>query len=176
MDLWTGCPDIVKKRLQDAQQLWAAGQVAVITTPPARTDNGETAAPYLEQVKTRRRAPRLNQEQMKDILLDKWGVICWGCGFVPPGKDRRHFDLDHNLPKASGGHNDLDNRAILCRPCNGKKSNTMTLDGLRRWNKQHGFWYGKPPVDERIPLREVVEWARNYLANQAQQARLVTAA
>lgn len=176
MDLWTGCPDIVKKRLQDAQQLWAAGQVAVITTPPARTDNGETAAPYMEQVKTRRRRPAMTREQMRAVLLEKWGVICWGCGFVPPGKDARHFDLDHNLPKAGGGHDDLDNRAILCRPCNGKKSNTMTLDGLRRWNKRNGYWYGKPPIDQRIPLREAVEWARDYLADRAEQGRLVTTA
>ena len=80
--------------------------------------------------------------------------------------------MDHNLPKAGGGTNDLDNRAILCRPCNGRKSNTLTLDGLRRANKRDGYWYGSPPIDQRIPLKLAVAWARDYLESQARQRQL----
>ncbi len=173
MDIWPGAHGIVIDRLNAAKQLWRPEDVKLATTPPERTDDADRAAPHLQQIERRReRRPLFSKPEMKAILIKQWGAVCWGCGFEPPNGDDRHFDLDHNLPKAGGGTNDLDNRAILCRPCNGRKSNTLTLDGLRRANRRDGYWYGSPPIDQRIPLRLAVAWARDYLESQARQRQL----
>ena len=67
-----------------------------------------------------------------------FGLQCWGCNFLTP--DERHLQLDHVNPTADGGSgfNHLDNRALLCGPCNLAKSNKLTLDALRRENIRQG--------------------------------------
>lgn len=173
MDLWDGCHGIIVDRLNKEKRIWRPEDVKLVTVPPDRTDDAAPAAPYLQQIERgKERRPLFSKEKMKDILIEQWGALCWGCGFEPPNRDDRFFDLDHNLPKAGGGTNDLDNRAILCRPCNGRKSNTLTIDGLRQANKRDGYWYGSPPIDQRIPLKLAVAWARDYLESQARQRQL----
>ena len=49
------------------------------------------------------------------------------------------MELDHILPRAEGGENYITNRILLCRPCNGWKSNSYTLAGLRKRNKSEGW-------------------------------------
>ena len=164
MDIWPGAYQMVLDRLNAEKQIWRPEDVRLITRPPTRTDDGVTASAYLAQIAGRpAQRPRFSKAEMKAILIRQWSAVCWGCGFEPPNGDDRHFDLDHNWPKAAGGHNDLDNRAILCRPCNGRKSNKLALDGLRMANKRDGYWYGSPPIDQRIPLQLAVAWAREYL-------------
>ena len=46
------------------------------------------------------------------------------------------MELDHIMPKKDGGENYITNRILLCRPCNGWKSNMYTLSGLQRENKR----------------------------------------
>ena len=164
MDIWPGAYQMVLDRLNAEKQIWRPEDVRLITRPPTRTDDGVTASAYLAQIAGRpAQRPRFSKAEMKAILIRQWSAVCWGCGFEPPNGDDRHFDLDHNWPKSAGGHNDLDNRAILCRPCNGRKSNKLALDGLRTANKRDGYWYGSPPIDQRIPLQLAVAWAREYL-------------
>ena len=172
MDLWTDCGQMIETRLKNETQLWTPDMVHMTKAVPIRTDNGETATVYLPELKGRvRKAPRYNKDQMMKILLDQWGFYCWGCGYEPPHQE--HFELDHITPKAAGGHNDLDNRAPLCGPCNRRKSNLLTLDGLRRANKKLKYWYGNPPIDERIPIRTAIQWAQEHLLNlEEQQPRL----
>ena len=173
MDLWDGCHSIIIDRLNKEKRIWRPGDIKLVTVPPDRTDDAAPAAPYLQQIERgKERRPLFSKEKMKDILIEQWGALCWGCGFEPPNRDDRFFDLDHNLPKAGGGTNELDNRAILCRPCNGRKSNTLTIDGLRQANKRDGYWYGSPPIDQRIPLKLAVAWARDYLETHARQRQL----
>ena len=173
MDLWTGAYQMVLDRLNAERQVWRPEDVQLVTVPPERTDAAATAAPHLQQIERRReRRPLFSNPEMKAILIKQWGAVCWGCGFEPPNGDDRHFDLDHIMPKAEGGHNHLDNRAILCRPCNGRKGNRMTLTALRQANRRDGYWYGNPPIDQRIVLKLAVEWARGYLEKAAQQAGL----
>ena len=177
MDLWEGCHDIIIDRLNGEKQIWRPEDVRLVTAPPERTDEADKAAPHLQQIELRQdRRPRFTKDQMKAILIKQWGAICWGCGFEPPktnnraqDADSRHFDLDHIDPKAEGGSNELDNRAILCRPCNGRKGDRMTLTALRRANKRDGFWYGNPPIDQRIDIRTARQWARDYLADAAEE-------
>lgn len=49
------------------------------------------------------------------------------------------MELDHIFPIAEGSENWITNRILLCRPCNGKKSNAYTLAGLRKVNKREGW-------------------------------------
>ena len=164
MDLWPGAYQMVLDRLNAEKQIWRPEDVRLITRPPTRTDDGVTASAFLAQIEGRpAQRPRFSKDEMKAILIKQWSAICWGCGFEPPNGDDRHFDLDHIAPKSEGGSNELNNRAILCRPCNGRKGNRMTLTALRAANKRDDYWYGSPPIDQRIPIRLAVAWAREYL-------------
>ena len=146
----------------------------ILDTPPIRTDDGDTA-PHLAAVYPARRKPAsMTRQQMMDILVEQWGVVCWGCGFEPP--DAEHFELDHIDPASQGGSNELDNRCPLCGPCNKRKSNRLTLVALRQLNRRLGKWYGKPPIDRRIDIRLAREWAAQYLENRARQGNLAALA
>ena len=137
--------------------------------PPVRTDDGDDI-PDLPPVYTGRPASMRRAEMVK-VLADRWGVRCWGCGFEPPRID--YLELDHITPHSGGGSNELDNRALLCGPCNRYKSNTLTLIKVRRDNERGNYWYGNPPIDLAIQLRVAANWARDYLATRAQQGRFV---
>ena len=129
--------------------------------PPKRTDNGEQTTPELKQVYSAEPANLLSHDEMKRILINQFGVECWGCGFEPPDKDDRYLHLDHINPKSSGGSNDIDNRSILCQPCNSTKLNTMTLDGLRRENKREKRM--KKPQSQLIDIQSATQWTRNHM-------------
>ena len=64
-------------------------------------------------------------------------VICAGCGRE---LEREFMELDHIHPRADGGENHITNRILLCRPCNGKKGQYLTLRGLLRENKKSAGW------------------------------------
>lgn len=73
---------------------------------------------------------------MKTRLVEVWGQVCQGCDRF--FDDLLYLELDHNTPRSSGGINHVSNRLLLCGPCNRIKSNTLTLEGLRRENKALG--------------------------------------
>ena len=106
------------------------------TKPPKRTDEGDTAAPFLAPVYKLNKKSELTHHEMKGYLLETFGLQCWGCNFIAP--DERYLQLDHVEPKADGGSNHLDNRALLCQPCNHAKSNRITISELRRRNTKEG--------------------------------------
>ena len=129
------------------------------TEPPIRTDD-ETCqdnAPELSHVYQHHLEPLQSHAEMHQCLVDRFGLKCWGCNFVPP--DKRYLHLDHIVPKSDGGTNDIDNRALLCQPCNSKKSNTMSLTSLRRENRKEG--YIQP--GEAIDLQAALAWTRALL-------------
>lgn len=138
--------------------------------PPVRTDDDGDNIPDLPPVYTSRPASMRRAEMVK-VLVDRWGVRCWGCGFEPPRID--YLELDHITPYTGGGSNELDNRALLCGPCNRYKSNTLTLVKVRKDNERGKYWYGNPPIDLAIQLRVAANWARDYLAARAQQGKFV---
>ena len=141
---------------------WLNGQLAKYeahfsTDAPVRTDAGETAAPALPGVYIADERSKLRHSEMHAILWQQFGSQCWACDFVAPWPE--YLELDHVNPKSDGGSNHLDNRALLCRPCNGKKGNRKTLSALRRDNRKDGRLTGDDPVN----LRQAAAWARNEL-------------
>ena len=153
IDIWDKAYATVLKRLSDNQLavpgvdrddpcLWTAGDVSYTTTPPERTDYDAT--PAVPDLRLRmRRAPepweKLSRADMTRILAaaqghpNGAGVICAGCGRVLEGE---FMELDHITPKSGRGANNILNRILLCRPCNGRKGNHLTLPGLLRENKR----------------------------------------
>ena len=166
MDTWEKTHQVVLDRLNAERRMFDENDIRLVSNPNEleRTDDDDTAAAYLPQIYRRNRQSSIPRDEMMRILVDKWGLVCWGCGFEPPNID--HLELDHNTPASSGGSNELHNRAPLCGPCNRRKSNTWTLEGLRRDNKREGRWYGAP-IDKRVPLRLAFDWAAGYLAERA---------
>ena len=142
MDIWDGAFDIVKQRMEDNRQL--LGDIPTIhyaTTAPVRTDTGQEAAPTLVlKLQIPEPGPRMSHAEMRATLTQNEGLVCKGC--LRKFDDERYLDLDHNVPRSDGGINHISNRMLLCGPCNRAKSNTLTLTGLRRLNKQNG-WMAK---------------------------------
>lgn len=61
---------------------------------------------------------------LRQKVLERDGYICtYGCG-------REATQVDHVVPKANGGTDDMDNLVAACQPCNNKKSDKQ----LRRIN------------------------------------------
>ena len=124
--------------------------------PPKRTDKEKQTSPKLAHVYSTEPENPLTHAEMHEILVNQFGLKCWGCNFIPP--DKRYLHLDHIIPKTDGGTNHIDNRALLCQPCNTKKSNTMSLTALRRQNKQEEYIQPHPPID----LQKALAWTKNY--------------
>lgn len=149
IDIWNKAHETIISRLQSeglaapdgdtGGQLLTKGQIGYETRPPARTDDGQEAVPFLEtkQRVEEPKGPRMSRTEMYDVLLSKQGPKCQGCDRV--FDDPRYLELDHNTPRSDGGLNHISNRVLLCGPCNKLKSNIYTLSGLRRENLKRGY-------------------------------------
>ena len=148
IDIWDKAHELVIERLRNeglaapdgpSDRLFTFGDITYTAEPPVRTDDGETAAPFLQV--TERYAepdgPRMSRAEMYEYLLAQRGSRCQGCD--RDFDDSRYLELDHNTPRSDGGMNHITNRVLLCGPCNRAKSNTYTLSGLRRVNKKNGW-------------------------------------
>ncbi len=149
MDIWDNAKAVVLERLEREgliskgrrakQGNLFAKDIHFTSALPIRTDDGETASPFL-RVKQRVKepeGPKWTRAQMYEHLLEQNGPVCQGCDRA--FDDSRYLELDHNTPRSDGGLNHISNRILLCGPCNRLKSNTFTLSGLRRENKKRGF-------------------------------------
>ena len=150
IDIWNKAHEVVLDRLKTEGLLGdsrGAGHLAfgdVHFTPdlPERTDAAETAAPFLT-VTERRRLPReswqrLSRAEIVRELMDAQSrtaglVLCAGCGRE---LEAPFMELDHIKPRTDRGENDISNRILLCRPCNGRKNADLTMHGLIRKNKK----------------------------------------
>ena len=145
-------------------QFWTK-RVHYLTQPPRRTDSNELAAPSLKLKTPRAVEPweKLTHRQMARVLRhaqrSNGNVICAGCGRV---LEKEFMELDHIMPRADGGENHIRNRILLCRPCNGRKAQYLTLKGLLRENKKVG-WMKDEGVARmaREHARERADWVRD---------------
>lgn len=149
IDIWSGALDAVKSRLteealaeregEEPNTLFDLGKFSFHEGPPSRTDDGETAVPFLKvkQKVEEPKGPKMSRAQMLEYLLSHSGPVCQGCD--RSFDDVRYLELDHNTPRSDGGINHISNRILLCGPCNKVKSNQLTLSGLRRRNKEKGW-------------------------------------
>lgn len=140
MDIWNQVDRVVIDRME--REVGLFGNVRFTSDLPVRTDDGETAAPFLrvkEKVKEPD-GPKWSRAQMYEYLLNQCGPKCQGCDRT--FDDPRYLELDHNTPRSDGGLNHISNRILLCGPCNRAKSNQYTLSGLRRLNGKNG-WMAK---------------------------------
>ena len=122
------------------------------TIPPARTDGDVTD---MRSVPVRlQRDPygweKFTNAQKRELLADIQakdnGVQCPGCGIVLP---LRYFHLDHDRPKSDPrSSNMIDNRILLCAPCNLAKSNEYTVQGLIQYNARNDLL--APEVDRQL--------------------------
>ena len=154
MDIWDEAHDMVLQRLAKeglavpkptsaAPRLITFGDVYYTKEPPERTDNDEVAAPALKLRTRRAKEPwqKLSNEQMKrllaDVQRDPTGMVCCaGCG---RRLEIEFMELDHRQPRSDRGENFITNRVLLCRPCNGRKSDRLTMRGLHKENKKIGW-------------------------------------
>ena len=153
IDIWEKAHTLVIDRLKKEGSLSSSkdkrhdllitkGEVIYIKKTLKRTDGGDIAVPFLQtkikQFDDREKDPHTNP-QKKIMLLDQHGPFCQGCGFGGEGFDERYFELDHRYPRSEGGSNLIQNRILLCGPCNKLKRDWYTLGWLRIENKKRGY-------------------------------------
>lgn len=185
MDIWDGAYNVVLERLEQEKlvvnngdegkspHLITFGDIHYSRKPPRRTDSNELAAPSLKL-----RTPRameawqkLTHRQIVHVLVQaqrsNGNVICAGCGRE---LEREFMELDHIMPRSDGGENHITNRILLCRPCNGKKGQYLTLRGLLRENKRID-WMADEGMAQmaRESARDRAEWLRDNFDTEACQ-------
>ena len=114
---------------------------AIVRTPteaPERTDDGEPAAPELVLESPKPNARRISVREARELLIVRDGLRCQGCGWVPNHAD--YLQVDHNKPRSLKGTDEMDNLALLCDPCNRKKSNKLTIHELRQARAADEDW------------------------------------
>ena len=123
--------DVIRERLErevSESMAWDA----IVRTPteaPVRTDDGKPAAPELMLVSPKPTGRRMPIQEVRERLIIRDEMRCQGCGWEPEWPD--YLQVDHNQPKSLKGTDDMDNLALLCDPCNRKKSNKLTIAELR---------------------------------------------
>ena len=147
VDIWDGAKEIVLARLRkeslvregDDATSFFDERLTYVEGKPERTDEGHESVPFLPSKLKQREPPdpRMSRAAMVEILIERDGIRCQGCfrSFDHPS----YLELDHIQPRAEGGSNAIDNRTLLCGPCNHTKSHRLTLSGLHEKNKQTGF-------------------------------------
>ena len=140
IDLWEETKDLTVQRLESEKRMFAVEHLTVTQALPERTDDGKVASPDLRTKTSTQPArwQRLFRSEMFDYLAEAQStptglVTCAGCGRE---MESEFMELDHIMPKKDGGENYITNRILLCRPCNGWKSNMYTLSGLQRENRR----------------------------------------
>ena len=123
--------DVIRERLENEVNGSMAWNdiVRTPTTAPERTDDRKPTAPELILVSPKPTGRRMPIREVRERLIIRDGQRCQGCGWEPQWVD--YLQIDHNRPKTLGGEDSMDNYALLCDPCNRKKSNKLTLHELR---------------------------------------------
>ena len=97
----------------------------------------------------------LYQTKLRSYLFKKYNGQCVYCG-------AKATEIDHVVPKSSGGTNSTYNLVASCRSCNEKKSNLTLKEFGKIMNKNYSHLEPKKlPKDAAI-----VQTARNYMVKE----------
>ena len=149
---------------------------------PARDD--ADPAPHHRLPHARRGAPqsvqsagwsgRIPKEEAKRLLIERFGPVCWGCGYEPRrpngSLDETLLEVDHirarRAAEGAPGNDELYNLALLHRTCNGIKRNRLTLEELRNHNAMRGLLY-VDSVSQLVDLYEATQFANEQILRHA---------
>lgn len=67
---------------------------------------------------------------VREYVFQRDNYRCQGCGL---GRTETSLQLDHIIPLAKGGSNDLSNLQTLCQACNGSKGAKFDRRFRRRY-------------------------------------------
>ena len=145
---------------------------------PIRTDEDPAPFYYLQQGRGRGRrstqtaswSGRISKEDAKKLLIDRFGPVCWGCGYEPRRPngtlDDTLLEVDHirarKAAEGTQGDDELYNLALLHRTCNGVKQNKLTLEQLREHNALNGFLYVNS-TSELVDLFDATKYANEQI-------------
>lgn len=139
---------IKKKGLQEDLLMFDLGKITKITDPSQIKNPyiGKESAPYQKSIvkHTYKKAAweKLSDKQMvnelkKEQTNKKTGlIVCAGCGRE---MEVEFMELDHIHPKSDNEIHNISNRILICKPCNGRKSNKWAFKGLWGENKKEGI-------------------------------------
>ena len=137
-------PKYTRKTPEAREQYFWAEELHFTDKLPKRTDGGDIDVDYLETIESFKKEPweRLSRTAITKHLEiaqtpGDW-VICAGCGRE---LEVEFMELDHIVPRAGQGADDITNRILLCGPCNRRKRHRLTLVGLVDENKKVNWMY-----------------------------------
>lgn len=112
-----------------------AGVVRDILAKWANEEIAFADALALERERTAERAGAQRRRpltrRLQNAVFKRDGFRCCECGVEP--EDPKHLHIDHILPVAAGGTNEISNLRVLCRPCNlNKADKIVALSGEPR--------------------------------------------
>ena len=149
IDIWEEAHDVVLERLEEEKLTLSDDSQDIHFTPewPIRTDEpdmDDSSTAYLESIYRRNKPAweKLSHPKMREILevaqdRNKNGLIeCAGCG---RDLEKDFMQLDHVNPRRTGGRNTIDNRVLLCGPCNRRKGASLTMFSLWSQNEEKGW-------------------------------------
>lgn len=125
------------KHIMAVQAVQRSGDMMIVSSASVdecASVDAAAATTTTKQVKQLKKKP--SRTGIKEALLEKYGSLCQGCGNALPV---RYLELDHKLPLSDGGTDGVENRILLCAPCNNLKRNLYTISWLRNENKRRGL-------------------------------------
>jgi DNA modification methylase/5-methylcytosine-specific restriction endonuclease McrA len=165
------------KGFQEPQQ-WTTGYVIGPKEMPRRADTDPAPYHHLPQNRRGRRTTqsatwsgRISKEGAKNLLIQRFGPVCWGCGYEPRRPngtlDDTLLEVDHirarKASEGTPGDDELYNLALLHRTCNGIKRNKLTLEELRSHNAWNGLLY-VDSLSGLVDLFEAQQFANDQIA------------
>ena len=93
---------------------WAVDELAFADVLAAERERAKDRAVALRKKPLSRR--------VQNAVFKRDGFLCSECGTEP---DPKHLHIDHIVPLAAGGSNELSNLRVLCRACNLSKADKI---------------------------------------------------
>ena len=119
---------------------------------------------------------RIPKDAAKKLLIERFGPVCWGCGFEPRRPngtiDDTTLQVDHirarNPAEGAKGNDELYNLALLHSTCNITKRHKLTLEELRDYNALNGLLWVNAKSD-LVDLFEATQFAQERIAMHVEE-------